>query len=143
MHSAGALHVTHPHSQVGYRWEAPKVSSPQDSQELRPRARPVPAPALPQPCPGPAPPAPPLPAVPPPSGRIREAGRSPDAMAGPGGPSGRAPATLTPRAPARPAHRCYKGKAGWALAKSFVRRLGSYSVYSSVRSLVRPQQPRW
>ncbi|XP_055283540.1 thioredoxin [Moschus berezovskii] len=121
------------HSQVGYRWAMPTVSSPDDSQELRPAPAPAGGPApppapprlRPRPCrlsrlppaAPPRPPAPPLPAVPAPPGGPREAGPRPDAGAGAGGPSGRAPAARTPRAPARPAPRYYKGKAGCALAK--------------------------
>lgn len=127
MHSAGALYVTHPHSQVGYRWEAPKVSSPEDSQELRP----APAPALtlrPRPCRRSRP----RPAA---SGRRGVAQKPRRAREA---PAGAPPPHLRRARPPAPPTVAIKGTRA-ARSPSFVRCLGSASVYSSVRSLVRQQ----
>lgn len=120
MHSAGALYVTHPHSQVGYRWEAPKVSSPEDSQELRP----APAPALPL-RPRPSRRSRPRPAA---SGRRGVAQTPRRALEA---PAGAPPPHLRRARPPAPPTVAIKGKRA-ARSPRFVRRLGSASVYSSV-----------
>uniref|UniRef100_A0AAA9S2F0 Thioredoxin n=1 Tax=Bos taurus TaxID=9913 RepID=A0AAA9S2F0_BOVIN len=107
------------HSQVGYRWTMPKVSNPDDSQELGPAPAPA-RPLRPRPSSGPAP-----------TRRLLEAGPSPDAGAGAPPPHARrarppAPPTVT-----------IKGKRAASWLNS-VRPLGSVSIDCTVRSLVRP-----